>query len=56
MANLDKVPKKTNAFKYKNRNISVCLTRKYRNKDDVEAPIFWRVTYERRHKYYYSGF
>jgi integrase/recombinase XerD len=43
-------------FKYKNRNISVTLMRKYRKRDDESGPSFWRVTSNRKHKYYFSGF
>lgn len=43
-------------FKYKNRNVSVKLVRKYRNDIDEVAPIFWRITYNRKLKFYSSGF
>lgn len=43
-------------LKYKNRNISVALTRKYRNKDDETAPIFWRITFNRKMKHISTGF
>ncbi|WP_436418188.1 phage integrase SAM-like domain-containing protein [Petrimonas sulfuriphila] len=43
-------------FKYKNRNISVSLVRKYRYDIEEVAPIFWRITYNRKLKVYFSGF
>lgn len=43
-------------FKYKNRDVSVTLMRKERNKGDNLAPAFWRITCNRKHKYYPSGF
>jgi integrase len=44
------------SFKYKNRNISVILTRKYRENREEDAPAFWRVTFNRKMKHYFSGF
>ena len=43
-------------FDYQNRNVSVTLTRKVRNKGDEFAPAFWRITYNRKLKHYTSGF
>lgn len=43
-------------FKYKNRNISVSLVRKYRYDIEEVAPIFWRITHNRKLKVYFSGF
>lgn len=43
-------------FKYKNRGVSISLMRKERNKNDDLAPTFWRITFNRKHKYYPSGF
>lgn len=56
MDNLNQPTKRNTTFKYKNRDISICLMRKYRNKSDEVAPLFWRVTYDRKHKYYSTGF
>ena len=35
-------------FDYSNRDVTVTLTRKVRNKGDEIAPIFWRITYNRK--------
>lgn len=43
-------------FKYKNRDVSSTLTRKVRKKGEILSPAFWRVTYNRKHKHYSSGF
>ncbi|MEA5081371.1 MAG: phage integrase SAM-like domain-containing protein [Bacteroidota bacterium] len=43
-------------FKYKNRNVSVILTRKYRENTEEKAPVFWRITFNRKLKHYFSGF
>lgn len=43
-------------FDYSNRDVSVTLIRKVRNKGDEIAPIFWRVTYNRKRKYLKTGF
>ncbi len=43
-------------FDYSNRDVTVTLTRKVRNKGDEIAPIFWRITYNRKHKYLKTGF
>lgn len=42
-------------FDYGNRDVTVTLTRKVREKGDDLAPIFWRVTYRRKHKFYKTG-
>lgn len=43
-------------FKYQNRNITVILTRKYRENSEEKAPVFWRITFNRKLKHYFSGF
>lgn len=43
-------------FDYSNRDVTVTLTRKVRNKGDEIAPIFWRVTHNRKHKFLKTGF
>ena len=43
-------------FDYSNRDVSVTLIRKVRNAGDEMAPIFWRVTYNRKRKYIKTGF
>jgi len=43
-------------FDYSNRDVSISLTRKVRNKGDEIAPIFWRVMYNRKRKYLKTGF
>jgi integrase len=43
-------------FKYKNRNVCVILTRKYRENTEEKAPVFWRITFNRKFKHYFSGF
>ncbi len=43
-------------LRYKYRDVSIALARKYRNKEDDICPAFWRITYNRKHKYYSSGF
>ncbi len=47
---------KNSIFGYKNRNISVTLTRKYRYDINEIAPVFWRITFERKFKHYSTGF
>ena len=56
MAHINDYPKSTTIFPYKNRNIGVSLMRKYRNADDAMAHTYWRITFNRKHKYYSSGF
>lgn len=46
----------TTIFNYKNRDVSLSLMRKERNKGDKFSPVFWRVTHNRLRKYYASGF
>ncbi len=48
--------KQKTVFKYKNRNVSVILTRKYRKVSDEVAPVFWRITYNRKLKHIFTGF
>ena len=47
---------KKTVFKYKNRNVSVILTRKYRKVSDEVAPVFWRITFNRKLKHIFTGF
>ena len=42
-------------FDYSNGDVTATLTRKVRNKGDEVAPVFWRVTYNRRHKLLKTG-
>lgn len=42
-------------FDYSNGYVTATLTRKVRNKGDEVAPVFWRVTYNRRHKLLKTG-
>jgi integrase len=56
MSNKGQCTRSNPNFKYKNRNISVILTRKYRENSEEVAPAFWRVTYNRKLKHYFSGF
>lgn len=43
------------SFDYENRDVTVTLTRKVRNVGDEIAPVFWRITYRRKHKFYKTG-
>lgn len=43
-------------FDYSNRDVTVTLMRKEREKGDDVAPIFWRITYNRKRKYLKTGF
>jgi len=43
-------------YSYSNRDVTVNLTRKVRNINDEVAPIFWRITYNRKHKFLKTGF
>lgn len=43
-------------FDYSNRDVTVALIRKVRNVGDEIAPIYWRITYNRRHRYIKAGF
>jgi len=56
MSNKGQCTRSNSNFKYKNRNISVILTRKYRENSEEVAPVFWRVTFNRKLKHYFSGF
>jgi len=42
-------------FDYENRDVTLTLTRKLRNKNDETAPVFWRVTYNRKLKHLKTG-
>ena len=42
---------------YKNNGIAVTLTRKKKNKKDLSnRPIYWRVTYKRKWRLFFTGF
>lgn len=43
-------------YDYSNREVTVTLTRKEKFKGDEIAPIVWRITYNRRHRYLKTGF
>ncbi len=42
-------------FDYSNRDVTLTLTRKVRNKSDDVVPIFWRITYNRKHRFLKTG-
>lgn len=56
MKNSGLTTNKKSVYKYKNRNISVQLTRKYRKTSDEVAPVFWRITFNRKLKHIFTGF
>ena len=56
MKNSGLTTNKKSVYKYKNRNISVKLTRKYRKTSDEVAPVFWRITFNRKLKHIFTGF
>ncbi len=56
MSSYNRSFRKNSIFGYKNRNISATLTRKYRYDKNEVAPIFWRITFNRKFKHYFSGF
>jgi len=56
MLGMSNIKRSDQNFKYKNRNVSVILTRKYRENTEEKAPVFWRITFNRKLKHYFSGF
>lgn len=42
-------------YDYENRDVTLTLTRKLRNKNDETAPVFWRVTHNRKLKFFKTG-
>ncbi len=56
MPNINTYKRSDPNFKHKNRNVTVILTRKYRENADEKAPVFWRITFNRKLKHYFSGF
>ena len=44
MPNISTYKRSAPNFKHKNRNVTVILTRKYRENADEKAPVFWRIT------------
>ncbi len=43
-------------FDYSNMDVTVALIHKVRNTGDEIAPIYWRITHNRRHRYIKTGF
>lgn len=50
-----KTASKTTLYNYRNNGVSVSLIRKTKKKGEPVSPIYWRVTYKREQRYYFTG-